>query len=176
MSDNLWEIKLKILFMYRDMQLLLLKRRYQKRKILNMGDIWMEYCQVKVIYQNQMKMWHACFISTLAVELKKGTSELFLRKSEMFMWKGNNKLCFISKWREIIFEIPIRSGTAKRYILRDISRNIFDKGYLHCKLISSQNKSFEAPVVQNFCIFSHPMLYQICEHETGCIFELPFEP
>ena len=85
----------------------IIETKRPEEKILNMGDIWLEYCQVKVIYQNQMKIWHACFISTLAVELKKGTSGLFLRKSEMFMWKGNNKLCFISKWREIIFEIPI---------------------------------------------------------------------
>ena len=63
------------------------------------------------------------------------------------------------------------------------------KGYLHYKTITSQNVSFQEYVknffisqksyvpfsrYSSFCIFNHPMIYQICEHETGCIFEYIF--
>ena len=52
------------------------------------------------------------------------------------------------------------------------------KGYLHYKTITSQNESFEAQVknffisqksyvpfsrYSSFCIFNHPMIYQICD-------------
>ena len=54
-------------------------------------------------------------------------------------------------------------------IFSQLEKNCFIlniKGYLRYNMITSQNVSSEEQV-KNFCIFNHPMIYQICDVMTS---------
>ena len=101
---------------------------------------------------------------------------------EDFICKKADFKCFKSCWKH-----PLQKKLDRKYTL-SILRLYFGytwspievcfKGYLHCKMITSQNVSFDARVknfvifqksyipflrYSRFCIFDHSMIYQICD-------------